>query len=537
MLNIKCTIKFLSVLAALQLVAAFQASAQQLRPVPDPFSRTTMQIDPADMSAISGDGRLSVVVPLHFRIGSSLLESEYMGNAWMLNVLDSIFWDVPVSADMDYVVITAAASPEGNTAMNEKLAELRAQAIKSYIMWRHPDADRDRIVAFSAGENWAGLRWMIDNDHLTPGREEALDVLDSQLSGDRTRYLLQHIAAGHTYKYITLNMFPYLRGGIACAIFFKRKTPAESIAKYVSRMDALRNNQFPVHPDAPLTPASGQEPDFDPVAPIMLDSVANVAPVEVAAPVEAVAPVEVAAQVEAAAQARIADMPAGEHALAASEPTVAGAADSMGIDTIAASALVAGGEGWIRKPLLAVKTNLLFDVATAMNVEVEIPIGRRWSIAGEYIFPWWLWEGRQYCLQTLSGNLEGRYWFGDREERPQLTGWFAGLYAGAGYYDFELGDHGYQGEFYIAAGLGGGYAHTINRSGTFRMEYSVGVGYLNTKYRRYTPSQDADERWHLIRRSSGNITWVGPTRARVSLVWMINGRSHIRAGEMKGGGR
>ena len=45
---------------------------------------------------------------------------------------------------------------------------------------------------------------------------------------------------------------------------------------------------------------------------------------------------------------------------------------------------------FVKKPLFAAKTNLLFDAMTVLNVEVEVPIRKHWSIAGEWIFPWWL---------------------------------------------------------------------------------------------------------------------------------------------------
>ena len=176
----------------------------------------------------------------------------------------------------------------------------------------------------------------------------------------------------------------------------------------------------------------------------------------------------------------------------------------------------------VRTPLLAVKSNLLFDAATVLNLALEAPIGQRWSVSGEAIFPWWLSERKQYCLQLFSGSLEGRYWFGRRDDRPPLTGWFAGLYAGGGYYDLEWGDRGFQGEFYIATGLSGGYAHTLGRGNRWRMEYSLGVGYLTTRYREYTPVLERDGRWHLARQRSGRYTWIGPTKASVSLVWMIH---------------
>lgn len=181
-----------------------------------------------------------------------------------------------------------------------------------------------------------------------------------------------------------------------------------------------------------------------------------------------------------------------------------------------------------RKPLLALKTNLLYDVVSALNLEVEIPVGRRWSVAAEGIFPWWLWERKQYALEILNGNVEGRYWWGDRSAREPLTGWFAGVYAGGGYYDVEWKTRGYQGEFF-SAGLTGGFAHRIGRN--WRMEYSLGLGYLGSKYREYVPkSLCGEDNWHLIRQGSGHAGWVGPTRAKVSLVWMIH-----QGGGKKGG--
>lgn len=182
---------------------------------------------------------------------------------------------------------------------------------------------------------------------------------------------------------------------------------------------------------------------------------------------------------------------------------------------------VKGSDNRKRAPL-AIKTNLLFDLATALNIEIEIPVGRRWSVAGEWIFPWWSKPSKHRYCQVLSGNLECRYWLGERAKRSQLTGWYGGIYAGGGYYDIMFNkDHGYQGEFYIVSGIGAGYAHTINKSGTLRMEYSLGVGYLKTNYRKY--SWDGyDYMLDAPTPQSWDTSWIGPTRAKVSLVWMIN---------------
>ncbi len=170
---------------------------------------------------------------------------------------------------------------------------------------------------------------------------------------------------------------------------------------------------------------------------------------------------------------------------------------------------------------IALKTNLLFDVATLLNVEVEVPLHRRWSIAGEWIFPWWLCEKKQRCIEVLAGTIEGRYWLGKSDTSPtrnNLEGWFVGLYAGGGLYDLEWNRKGYQGEFFIATGISAGYVHKLSRD--WRIEFSAGIGLLKTDYREYEAMYSTiDSKWHLIWQRDGTYKWLGPTKAKISLVW------------------
>ena len=173
-----------------------------------------------------------------------------------------------------------------------------------------------------------------------------------------------------------------------------------------------------------------------------------------------------------------------------------------------------------RRPLFAVKTNLLFDAALMPNIEVEVPIGKRWSLNGEYMFPWWLINDDRYCLQVLMGGLEVRYWPGRRSGRDVLTGHFLGLYAGGGKYDLQWDKNGYQGEFFIAAGVSYGYAHSIARN--LRLEYNIGIGMLRTDYRHY---HSRDNHQTLLWQENGEYTWLGPTKLKISLVWLITGKN------------
>lgn len=177
--------------------------------------------------------------------------------------------------------------------------------------------------------------------------------------------------------------------------------------------------------------------------------------------------------------------------------------------------------------IFAFKTNLLFDALTMINFEVEVPIDNSWSIAGELIFPWWTMDNhradsKRNRLQLINGNIEGRYWFGDRALQSLLTGWFAGIYTGVGTYDLEYHARGYQGDIFFTVGASGGYSHSINKSDNLRLEYSLGVGYMTTFYHYYEAEFCDNERWHAVEMRCGRYKWVGPTRAKVSLSWLID---------------
>ena len=187
----------------------------------------------------------------------------------------------------------------------------------------------------------------------------------------------------------------------------------------------------------------------------------------------------------------------------------------------------------------ALKTNMLFDALSLLNAEVEVPVARRWSIMGEYMFPWWwynhkrntwwLWNQGQTAIEIISGSLETRYWFDQYNPRKAYTplkGWFIGAFGGGGYYDLERKGKGYQGEFWMA-GISGGYVRQLSRQ--WLLEFSLSTGYLHTDYRYYNAIwSDIDHRYHLIRQSNGSTSWFGPLKAKVSLVWYPLFRKRVK---------
>ena len=176
------------------------------------------------------------------------------------------------------------------------------------------------------------------------------------------------------------------------------------------------------------------------------------------------------------------------------------------------------------QPLLALKTNLLFDALLTPNLELEAPIGwSRWSVMAEWWTPWYRWHGpnlhnRAYELFTLGAEL--RYWLSPRKaECPRLLrGVFAGVYGAGGKYDVQPGSgnhEGWQGEFW-SAGLSCGYSWWAGRN--WRFEASLSAGYVGGPQRYYNGMfQDG----HLIWQHNRHFDYFGPTKLKLTLSYLL----------------
>lgn len=187
----------------------------------------------------------------------------------------------------------------------------------------------------------------------------------------------------------------------------------------------------------------------------------------------------------------------------------------------------------------AIKTNLLYDAATLLNLSAEIPFTlneQAYSVVMQHQFPWWDFKENRRVVRFISTGLEGRWWFNPRHyeatskrlQRDALTGHFVGLYALTGKWDFQWDRKiCYQGDFW-STGLVYGYSMPIAKR--LNLEFTIAVGYASIPYQHYIPSTD----WQTLYKDldkQGTWHYFGPTRAEVSLVLPIWGNKR------KGGSR
>lgn len=180
------------------------------------------------------------------------------------------------------------------------------------------------------------------------------------------------------------------------------------------------------------------------------------------------------------------------------------------------------------RPLrMSLKTNLIYDVALVPNVGAEFYLGRGWSLGGSWMYAWWNSDRRHRYWRTYGGELNLRKYFGRRASEKPLAGHHLGLYGQMLTYDFETGGTGYQSKLSYGGGIEYGYSLPVGRR--LNLDFSVGVGYLGGEYKKYDP-EDGHYVWKETRRRH----WFGPTKAEVSLIWLI-GRGN--SNEKKGGKR
>ena len=190
-----------------------------------------------------------------------------------------------------------------------------------------------------------------------------------------------------------------------------------------------------------------------------------------------------------------------------------------------------------RRPFyMAVKTNMLYDAIAVPNIGAEFYAGRNWSVGANWMYAWWNSNRQHNYWRIYGGDLSVRKYFGRRAAEKPLTGHHLGLCGQLFTYDFETGGRGYMGgkpgstlwdKMNYAASLEYGYSLPVGRR--LNLDFSIGVGYWGGEYQKYLPKES-----HYVWTETRQRHWFGPTKAEISLVWLL-GRGNYNA--KKGGKR
>lgn len=185
---------------------------------------------------------------------------------------------------------------------------------------------------------------------------------------------------------------------------------------------------------------------------------------------------------------------------------------------------IALGEAKQCRPFyMALKTNMLYDALLLPNIGAEFYVGKNISLTADWMYGWWDRDRTHYYWRAYGGNLGARWWFGKAANEKPLTGHHLGLFAGIITYDFELGKGGIMGGIphgtlwdrcNFISGLEYGYSLPVTRR--LNIDFSIALGYMGGKYLKYEPKYG-----FYIWQSTHRLHWFGPTKAEISLVWLI----------------
>lgn len=189
-----------------------------------------------------------------------------------------------------------------------------------------------------------------------------------------------------------------------------------------------------------------------------------------------------------------------------------------------------------KRPLLAVKTNLLYDAfftnemgwAPIYNIEAELyPTEHgRWTWLLEYEFPWHSIPEKHQYFQILNLQFEGRRYF---KKASNHSGHYLSAYAGANLFDIcfdRQAGHGFQGEGF-GAGLGYGYVLPLGKKPNtkWKLEFFLKGGAYMTFYDPYDAGNPFAGKYYyewydapnLFIRRNMIFRWLGPTGVGISI--------------------
>ena len=368
----------------------------------------------------------SLRTTIYFRPGYSLLELSYRDNAANMKALTQGIQTIKGNpcVQLQHIRILSAASPEGNSALNKRVAKRRGERLRDYLKETLVLPDSIFTVS-SAGEDWQGLASLIAKEK-TPWRNKALQIIrhtpewitrNGKVVDGRKRQL-QNLDGGKAWKYMLDNHFYTLRTGAVVVCEVKTLAAESTPSAAEASLEQARSEQ------ARLESASQQSASQSPSSP----------------PFPAI--------------------PSQVHPSSESQaPPVAS--------------------------YFALKSNLLYDALLVPNLSLEASIGSGWTLGAGGMLAWWSKDAKHRYWRIYGGDLEIRKYFGTLSKSKPLQGHHLGIYGDFLTYDFEFGPKGYQSKATYAAGIKYGYSHPI--ANRLNLDFALGIGYLHSNYKTYVP--------------------------------------------------
>lgn len=167
------------------------------------------------------------------------------------------------------------------------------------------------------------------------------------------------------------------------------------------------------------------------------------------------------------------------------------------------------GEEEASRRYMAIKTNIAYGAIAVPNVDFSCSISQHFSFDIPVIWSFWNWK-KDLGLRVLGTQPRVSYWF-----RNPGRGHAVGIEANIIFYNLRCGDYRYQDFGRPLTGLSLNYTYGVYLSERWRIDFSLSVGYANTKYNRYYNIDNG------ALKDRKTLNYFGPTQVGVNLCYVL----------------
>lgn len=149
---------------------------------------------------------------IQFFVGDTRVVDTLGDNRRQLNKITGLMRQIVEQQEfyVDTITLTAASSPEGTYAFNDRLSQGRAVALKRYLVRRYGRSIDTMLTVRWVAEDWAELTTRIRTDQEIVNRDAILELIAEEKNLDRREQSIRQ-RFPKDYAYIRSVIYPQLR--------------------------------------------------------------------------------------------------------------------------------------------------------------------------------------------------------------------------------------------------------------------------------------------------------------------------------------
>ena len=150
---------------------------------------------------------------LDFPVNKSVIMPQFRNNLSELNKIKESIAAVASDEDIsiETVKLTGHSSPEGSYAVNDRLARLRTDALKNYLVSNFPKIAARNFLVDHVAENWDGLIKMLNASTDFQYKNDLLAMISSTPDLDEREHKMRTMDGGRAFRVLVTDFFPALR--------------------------------------------------------------------------------------------------------------------------------------------------------------------------------------------------------------------------------------------------------------------------------------------------------------------------------------